>query len=72
MRYASTYEREKVMFGTDSAVRHSGRAIKQFDAPAFDPLATQMRLRTKALPVFKLPGYRQLKRNPGIVATRRT
>lgn len=71
VHYANTYGREKVMFGTDWPVIHPERAIKEVDEFGMDPVAKRMLLRDNALRVFKLPGYRKLKRDAGMAATRR-
>ncbi len=71
VHYANTYGREKVMFGTDWPVIHPERAIAEVDALGLDPVAKRMLLRENALRVFKLPGYRPLRRNASMAATRR-
>ncbi len=72
VHYANSYGREKVMFGTDWPVIHPERAMREVDELGLKPDAKRMLLRDNALRVFKLPGYRKLRRDPGMAATRRS
>jgi predicted TIM-barrel fold metal-dependent hydrolase len=72
VHYANTYGREKVMFGTDWPVIHPERAMAEVEGLGLDPVAKRMLLRDNALRVFKLPGYRPLRKRANIAATRRS
>ena len=71
VRYADSYGREKVLFGTDWPVIDPERAVREVAALGLRSESQQMLMRDNALRIFKLPGYRRLRRDPGRAATRR-
>ena len=71
VKYANSYGREKVLFGTDWPVIDPERAVQEVDALKMKPECKRMLMRDNALRIFRLPGWKRLRRDPGQAATRR-